>query len=220
MQRHRKWIAAGWLLALGLLWLLAWLNHASLLRRWQQGVAFMAHSPYGPLIFLAAYALSPLLFFSTAVLSISAGFLFGSFLGIFLAVLGSNLTAGIAYLIGRGLGWNAFEAHDPTLAQRWLERLRHNSFMAVLMMHLLYLPFELIAYLSGFVRLRYGTFLLATVLGSLPSAFSFVLFGSSLQALTLQARPHLRPWTLAASLFIFACSLLGSWYLRRLRKQP
>jgi uncharacterized membrane protein YdjX (TVP38/TMEM64 family) len=220
MQRYRKWLVAGWLLALGLLWLLAWLNHASLLKLWRHGVAFMAYSPYGPLIFLAAYAFSPLLLFSTTVLSISAGFLFGPFAGVLLTLLGSNLTASIAYLIGCGLGQRAFKTPDPTLARRWLERLRRSGFMAVLMMHLLYLPFELIAYLAGFARLRYGTFLLATVLGSLPGAFSFVLFGSSLQALTLQARPHLRPWTLAASLLIFACSLLGSWYLRRQRKQP
>ncbi len=58
--------------------------------------------------------------------------------------------------------------------------MRDNSFETVLIMRLLFLPYDLVNYASGILRLRWLPFLLATALGSLPGTVSFVLLGASI----------------------------------------
>ena len=44
-------------------------------------------------------------------------------------------------------------------------------------MRLVYVPYDLVNYLAGFLRIGWMPFILATALGSLPDTLSFVLFG-------------------------------------------
>ena len=48
-------------------------------------------------------------------------------------------------------------------------------------MRLLFLPYDLVNYVCGALRITWSSFLLATALGSLPGTVSFVLLGASLE---------------------------------------
>jgi uncharacterized membrane protein YdjX (TVP38/TMEM64 family) len=92
--------------------------------------------------------------------------------------------------------------------------MRDNSFETVLLMRLLFLPYDFVNYLSGILRLHWLPFLLATAIGSLPGTVSFVLLGASLDSVG-EGISGIDPVTLGASLFIFAASLLATRLLRR-----
>ncbi len=101
--------------------------------------------------------------------------------------------------------------------QRYADRMRDNSFETTLTMRFIFLPYDLVSYLAGLLRIDYKAFILATILGSLPGTISFVLAGASVPVDSLlqnNFRPSLNPWALAASVLIFVVSLAFSRYLK------
>ena len=92
--------------------------------------------------------------------------------------------------------------------------MRRHSFETVLVMRLLFLPFDAVNYLAGVLRLRWPPFLLATALGSLPGTVSFVLLGASLERVD-EGIGGIDPAALIAGVAIFVVSLVLARLLRR-----
>ena len=175
-----------------------------------------AEGAYGPLLFIALYVVRPLIFFSATLLSVAAGFLFGPVMGVAYTVVGANLGASLAYVLGRYFGSELLQstASDQVgTLQRYADRMRKHGFATVLTMRFLFVPYDLVNYGAGLLRVGFPAFLLATILGTLPGTVSFVLFGASsggdLSAPTFDAR------VLAASGGVFVMSLLLARLLRR-----
>lgn len=216
----------GWRLAALFLWCgllggyywYAWQhNLLSPLEAVQRLVEFMTSNALGPLIYIAFYAARPLVLFPASLLTVAAGFVFGPILGTLLVVLGSNISASVAYVVGRYFGGRLLDSERAAgVARRHAERLRENGFESVLLMRLVYVPYDLVNYLAGSLRIGWMPFIMATALGSLPGTVSFVLFGASIEGDFAGEMPGLDPWILLASALIFAASLLLSVYLKRL----
>lgn len=141
---------------------------------------------WGILAYVAVYLIRPIVLFPASVLTVVGGLLFGPIVGIAVVIVAANTSAMIAYTIGRLLGRapGTDRARDPgtrSLLQRWAGRMRERSFESVLIMRLLFLPYDLVNYASGFLRIKWLPFLTATALGSLPGTVSFVLLGASLE---------------------------------------
>lgn len=169
---------------------------------------YLAENPAGPLIFIVLYTLRPIFLFSAAVLSIGGGVLFGPIWGVIYTLVGSNLGATLAFFIGRFFG----EGLNTDLGG-WGDRMRKNSFESVFLMRLMFLPYDLVNYAAGFLRINYWAFLTATVLGSIPGTFSFTWFGAS--AGLDQGTPNFDWRVLAASVAIFLVSLGVSRWLKK-----
>jgi uncharacterized membrane protein YdjX (TVP38/TMEM64 family) len=183
-------------------------------------------TPYGPFIYILIYALRPLIFFSTVVLTVAAGAVFGAgsvlnfALAVIYTVIGSNISAMVAYFIGRyfGQGLIKDDQDDPSsLVQKYANRLRRNSFETVLIMRFLFLPYDLVNYLCGFLRIRWQPFLLATALGSIPGTIAFIAFGASvdLSRLETEGLPPPNPWVLGLGVVILVVSIAISRYLKK-----
>ncbi len=181
----------------------------------RQLVNFIRDNPLAPLIFIGLYTLRPIVLFSAVLLTLAGGALFGAVWGVVYTVIGANLGATLAYFIGYFFGQNALEAEDEDTGrlQRWIGKMRSNSFETVLTMRFIFLPYDLVNYLAGFLRINYWAFILATILGSLPGTLSFVLLGAS-TGLNAEGGGF-NPWVLVASVVIFVASLGLSRLLKR-----
>ena len=189
-------------------------NNLGPLQAGQQLVELMQNSVYGPLIYIAFYMLRPLFFFSAIILTLSGGFVFGPILGVLYTVVASNLSSMVAYGIGRYFGQDALDADESSgLIQRYADRMRNNSFETVLIMRFIFLPYDLVSYLAGFLRIDWKAFILATALGSIPGTISFVLVGAS-SGLTEEGL-EFNPWVLLPAGIIFVVSLVLSRYFKR-----
>lgn len=189
-------------------------NDLTALESLKRITTFVRESSYGPLIFILLYTVRPLFLFSAALLTIGAGALFGPVWGMVYSVVGANLGATLAFYLGRffGEGLLDVEAQDTRLAP-YIKRMRERSFETVFLMRLLFLPYDLVNYLAGILRVNYWAFLTATVLGSIPGTISFVLFGASSG---LDSGTPKFDWRiLAASVAIFVLSIAVSKLLRR-----
>ncbi|MEM8618313.1 MAG: VTT domain-containing protein [Actinomycetota bacterium] len=179
---------------------------------------------WGILAYVAVYLARPIVLFPASVLTIVGGLLFGPVVGVIVVVVAANASALLAYSIGRLLGRRPgantiddiapdIAAADASMARRWSQRMRNNSFETVLIMRLLFLPYDLVNYLAGILRLAWLPFLLATALGSLPGTVSFVLLGASLERID-DGFGGIDPVSLVASIVIFLVSLFVARIVR------
>lgn len=187
-------------------------------------------SPFGPLLYSLIYALRPLIFFSAAVLTIASGAIFGagSILNLALAVLytviGSNLSATVAYTVGRFFGQGLLaegDSENSGMLQRYADRMRQNSFETILVMRFIFLPYDLVNYLAGILRIDWKAFILASLLGSIPGTIAFVSFGASIdiKELAMGKTPQFNPWVLVFGVVIFIVSLAISRYFKQRETQ-
>lgn len=193
-------------------------NNLTLTDSVRQVAAALADSTAGPLIYIMLYIARPLIFFPATLMTVLSGFLFGP-IGILYTIVGSNSSALLAFFVGRYFGQGLLESADDSasIINRYTKRLRENSFETVLLMRLLFLPYDLVHYIAGFLRIDWKAFILATAIGSIPGTISIVLLGTSFGTLEelLNGRITVNPWALAISVLLIVGSIALSRYLKR-----
>ena len=167
------------------------------------------------LAFAGVYALRPLVLFPAALMTIAGGLLFGPVVGVIATVLGANASAMTAYWVARSVGFEREVQPDAAgLVARWSTRMRSESFVSVMLMRLLFLPYDLVNYAAGFLRIRPWPFLLATAIGSLPGTIAFTLAGASIESLD-EGPAGIDPVVLGMSVLVFLVSVGISLMLKR-----
>jgi uncharacterized membrane protein YdjX (TVP38/TMEM64 family) len=206
-----------WLSLLIGYWLYARQQDLTVQESLRQLAFWLTGSVYGPLVYILLYILRPLLFFPATIITLLGGFLFGPVAGIVYVVIGSNSSAMLAYGVGRYFGQDILNEESGGIIQRYAQAMRENSFETVLIMRLIFLPYDLVHYVAGFLKIDWRAFLLATIIGSVPGTISFVLFGASFGTLDelLTGEATLNPTTLAISIGLIVVSIAISRYLKR-----
>jgi uncharacterized membrane protein YdjX (TVP38/TMEM64 family) len=124
----------------------------------------------------------------------------------------------VAYTVGRYFGGDVLsDDENAGTIQKYVERMRKNSFETVLIMRLIFLPYDLVNYAGGFLRINWKAFLAATAIGSVPGTISFVLFGASFGTLDelLAGDVHVEPITLISSIVLILVSIGISQFIKR-----
>lgn len=132
------------------------------------------------LVFAVAYGLCTVAFVPRPLLNLAAGALFGSELGLGVALSGTVLGAGLAFGLGRFLGQ---EALRPLLRARFLKaadgQLSRHGFRSMMACRLFPgVPFWAANYCAAVSRMGWLPFLLATALGSIPNTAAYVVAGA------------------------------------------
>jgi uncharacterized membrane protein YdjX (TVP38/TMEM64 family) len=182
-------------------------KHLSPLEVVQQLLDFMTNGFWGPIIYIALYAVRPLILFPSTVLTVAGGFVYGPFLGVLYTIIASNISSTIAYFVGHFFGEGLLKDDgSDNLIQRYARRMRGNSFETIMITRFIFLPYDAVSYLAGFLRIKYWPFILATALGSIPGTMAFIGFGASIERFD-GAVPKLNPVTLGFSFVIFIVSI-------------
>lgn len=136
------------------------------------------------LLFVVGFAVCTLAFVPKPLLNAAAGALFGIQGGLALAVAGTTLGAGAAFVLGRVLGRDALRSLLRTRLLKAMDRqLSEHGFRSVLLMRLVPgVPFQVANYSAAVSRMHLGTFLLATALGVVPNTAVYVVAGSLAKA--------------------------------------
>jgi uncharacterized membrane protein YdjX (TVP38/TMEM64 family) len=159
------------------------------------------------------------------VLAIAGGFLFGSIMG-GVAAMAAMLAGGLTVFCACRTAFGDWAAHraGPTLA-RIEAGFSRNAFSYLVALRLLPgAPFFMVNLAAGFARIRVSTFLIATLVGSSPSAFILASLGAGLRhALKgearldagLAARPDIALPLAALAVLALAPPLWRAWRRRR-----
>jgi uncharacterized membrane protein YdjX (TVP38/TMEM64 family) len=197
-----------WILLLTSYWWYASANGLTPSQTMQVLIGFISESPYGLPIYILVYMIRPIFLFPATLVTMAATYLYGPVQGIAYALIASNLSTLVAFLIGRFFG-NTFlhSIERNTLVIKYADRLRRESFQTTLVLRFLFLPYDLVSYFSGFLKIDLGWFMLATVLGSIPGTISFGMLGASIQGDFASQNVSLDPLSLVLSAVTFALSL-------------
>lgn len=209
-------ILTAWGLVIGAIQLYAWqeqLTPGELMQQLQQA----CHStPAGPLIFVGVTALSPLLLVPAALLGGLAGACFGPAYGILYTLVGCNLSALLAYGLGRlSRQENGYLAR---LCARYGPQLQRRPLLSVIVLRLSFLPYDPVNFLVGLLHVRLWPFLLGNTLGSLPGVVVIVLTGSAVSRLGA-GTTAIHPLTLTTVLVLLALSVGLAIVLRQRSKR-
>ncbi|REJ05230.1 TVP38/TMEM64 family protein [Halobacillus trueperi] len=135
----------------------------------------------GPLIFMGLYAIGPIVVFPTSVLSLAAAFAYGIWPGMLYIVIGATGAGVTGYIMGRFFGDSVLKFHQSKWAGNIYERMQGQGFLYVFILRLIPLVgFDILSYLAGMTRVKFLSFVLATVIGMLPGTFAYSLVGTSL----------------------------------------
>lgn len=169
----------------------------------------------GIVIFLVLYLVRPLVLFPATGLTVAAGFVFGPWLGLAVVIVAANASAMLTYAVGRWFGRRAGTSTpgDGRMA-RYRARLHERTFETVLIMRLVLVPYDVVSYLAGVLRVAPLPFLAGTAVGSIPGTVAFVLFGASIEKFD-GAVPSINPWMLVASVALLGVSLILVKVVRR-----
>lgn len=171
--------------------------------------------PYwGPLIYLLFFSLQPLVFFPSALMGIIGGQLYGPWWGMAITTIGALGAASVTYGAGYFFGSDFTDARFTRLS-RFRERLEAHTFEGLVTLHLLFMPYDLVNYFAGLLRLPWRPFLLSTLVGSIPGIFTFVFLGASVDLTAVEQGPQLDWRLLLVSLITLIASLLLSRVVRR-----
>jgi len=187
-------------------------------------VTFLLTSRYGPLLFITAKTFRPLIFFPDLLMCVAAGVLFGPIWGMVYSLIGEGTSAMLGYGVGRYAQSDDLETGSEIdqktgttadLIERYGQKMQDNPFESMVLLRGLFLHFDVVSYLAGYLNLAWKPYILGTMLGTAPGTVASVLFGASLQVKSLQGGPSFNPITLAAS----GVMMVGSLGMARYFKQ-
>ncbi len=198
-----------WAILLAGYWWYTTANGLTPMETMQALIHFVSDSPYGFPIYVAVYMIRPLFLFPATLVTMAATYLYGPLQGIAYAMIASNLSSMIAYFIGRFFGTSFLQNIERNnTVGIYANRMRRESFQTTMILRFLFLPYDLVSYFSGFLRIDLGWFMLATVLGSIPGTISFGMLGASIHGDFAAQSVSLDPWALALSALMFGFSIL------------
>ena len=140
---------------------------------------FITKTTWGPLLYIIAYTIRPITFFPGTALTILSGVFFGLTGGIFYTIIGANLSATVAYVIGRFFGGKT-TTESTGVFGRFAQSCREKPFITVLTMRLLFLPYDAVNYGAGFLKIPFIPYIIATIVGCILGIATFVAIGASL----------------------------------------
>ncbi len=141
----------------------------------------------GPLLILALTLLHSFVFYPAEIIDAAAGFLYGFFPALALAMGGWILSGLICFAIGRSL---ARPLLDRWFGEERFERIeatieRGGATLLLAMRLIPILPFSLVSYAAGAARVPTWRFVWTTAVGYLPITALAVYFGTKLEGLSL-----------------------------------
>ncbi|NUR25450.1 MAG: TVP38/TMEM64 family protein [Catenulispora sp.] len=153
------------------------------------------------ILYVALYVLATLLPVPKAILSLTAGLVFGIPGGIAVTLVGATLGAVVAFYLARVLGRAPIEQYGGRRLA-WLDdRLTRHGFVAMVGLRLVPLvPFTALNYAAGLTRISWPAYTLGTLLGITPGAVLYVVLGA------YGRRPGSWPFVALAAAVVFTVS--------------
>jgi uncharacterized membrane protein YdjX (TVP38/TMEM64 family) len=139
------------------------------------------------------------------------GIAFGPLLGPIYAMAGCVASASMGFAIGRWLGLRRVERLGGERIMRVTRALNRNGTLAVFFVRKVPAPFTLVNIVIGASTVRYGDFVLGTLLGMGALVVALAGFGSQLT----QALRDPSPATLAGAAVFVGVPLTMAWFINR-----
>jgi uncharacterized membrane protein YdjX (TVP38/TMEM64 family) len=175
-----------------------------------------AAGAWAPLFFVLLQAVVTITPLPRTVFTVAAGVLFGTAWGLVLTVTGTALAALAAYGLVRWVGEPIVARHAHRAGFAWVRaRLDRSGLLAMVSLRLIpMVPFCVLNYAAGAVRVRLLPYIAGTVLGVLPGTVAIVVLGDAVTG------GHVHPALFAVSVAGAVVGMAGAAVAARRRPAP
>ncbi|OOE14331.1 TVP38/TMEM64 family protein [Fictibacillus arsenicus] len=135
-----------------------------------------------PIIYILINVVRPFTLFPISVLSLAGGLAFGAVWGTVYTVFSATLGAVISFYLAKHLGarWLKKTTDAPSKIEKWQKQLKEKGFIYIFLLRVIpVLNFDLVSYVAGISRLKFRSYVFATMLGVLPGTLAYNLLGDS-----------------------------------------
>lgn len=179
-------------------------------------------SPTAPLIVLGAYLAGGIVAFPITLLIAATGLVFGPWLGIAFALVGTMASAAVGYAFGRRVGRNTVRRLAGSRLNRFNRRIAERGMLAIALVRVVPVaPFTIVNLIAGASRIGWRDYLIGTFIAMMPAIVLTVLFVD--RALAAFRRPSLVSFALLAviaALVLGGSAAVAGWLARRERQRP
>ncbi len=164
-----------------------------------------------PLVYMAVYAVAPVLFLPGLPLTIVGGILFGPFWGIVYAIISATIGACMAFVVSRYLARDWIESKLTNPRWRRLdEAVEKHGWKVVAFTRLIpAFPFNLLNYAFGLTKIKFWHYAVTSFVCMLPGCAAYIIFSSSLLDV-IQGR--ISPGFILGGLLVVVVSLIPYFY--------
>jgi uncharacterized membrane protein YdjX (TVP38/TMEM64 family) len=174
---------------------------------------------YGPIAFMLIFALACVVALPASIFVIASGLIWGWQLGGTWSMIGGMLGAIASFFAGRFLG-EGLLARFGRVGRAVAKQADHAGFKSLLVLRFIPgIPFAALNYGAGVAGVRFGDYVLATLLGMAPSVFIFTYCADALFNGSMGEGDALVRLLIAGALMI-AIVLIPGLLKRRLRAVP
>ena len=142
------------------------------------------------------------------------------------AVSGMMISAASSYWIAQVTVPRGQNESSRSRFGAWLQRLRSNGFMSVVLMRLMLLPFDMVNFAASALHVNFRDFMLATLIGNTAATLIYASIGSSVR-LDVILSGHEPPLSeilderqLALTVILLVISLLIARYVKKRSNAP
>jgi uncharacterized membrane protein YdjX (TVP38/TMEM64 family) len=176
---------------------------------------------WGPLIFAVIYAAATVLAIPGSALTIAAGAIFGSLLGIITVIFGATAGASLCFLIARYIARDAIVSSMAKNEKfQKLDRLTeiHGAIIVAITRLVPLFPFNLLNYGFGLTKVRFRTYVFWSFLCMLPGTILYVV---GTDAIVTAVRDKKIPWALVAviALIILILTVIVKHARKKLKEE-
>jgi uncharacterized membrane protein YdjX (TVP38/TMEM64 family) len=157
---------------------IAWLNRAALSPTALE--AALSHSALAPLLYVAVHIAASLLFIPRALVAAAAGLMFGLWWGLLWATVGSLVGSAAGFLIARYINNGLLDLEALPRFGTYFQRAERGGWPVVALIRILpIMNSGVVNYALGLSKVRFGDYLLGSLLGQFPMTVAFVEFGAA-----------------------------------------
>lgn len=132
------------------------------------------------IVYIAAYAVRPFIFFPASIMTPLAAVLFGPILGWVYAFFAENTSAAVTFFVARYFGRTFIMKSTSESLQKYDSKLTDNGFDTVLFLRLVpVFPFDFVNLAAGISGIPFRQYIAATIIGTIPGLTAYVLLGGS-----------------------------------------
>lgn len=140
---------------------------------------FIGGTMIGPVIYILAYAIRPIVLFPATLMTFMSWALFGFVGGFIFTWIGETMSAMFAYFLWNIFGKKLMTGDEAGIISQLKNKVNKEPFMSILMCRFLFFPFDLTNYASWFLRVKFPSYVAATALGIIPGMSVFILAGAA-----------------------------------------
>lgn len=173
---------------------------------------------WGPVIYIVLYILRPLILFPAAVLSASAGVIWG-LKGLIYLLIAAYFSATIEFIIARYFAREAVEKLVSGKIASIDKAIERCGFLTVLLIRLIpNVAWDIQNLGLGLTKVKFRDYFFATLIGIIPGSFALVYFGSSLISVLTNPKHF---WKIIVAFVIFGAIYYFQQFLRKKQnKEP